>query len=192
MQETWVWSLGWEEPLEKGKATHPNILAWRNLWTIKSMGLQRDDATCTWPPQLLAVSPSVGLSLQFVHLHWHVIITPSCISIAFTLWCCASMTLEKCIMTCIYHYNVKNSFVVLKILSALPIISFSPSLPLGNHWSFYYLLIFAFFRMSSSPLQIFEFTLDFTSSGKAYNNKIYLILLNVAAFILFLSIFNLP
>ena len=29
MWETWVWSLGWEDPLEKGKATHSNILAWR-------------------------------------------------------------------------------------------------------------------------------------------------------------------
>ena len=29
MQETWVWFLGWEDPLEKGKATHLSILAWR-------------------------------------------------------------------------------------------------------------------------------------------------------------------
>ena len=29
MQETWVRSLGWEDPLEKGKATHFGILAWR-------------------------------------------------------------------------------------------------------------------------------------------------------------------
>ena len=29
MRETWVWSLGWENPLEKGKATHSSILAWR-------------------------------------------------------------------------------------------------------------------------------------------------------------------
>ena len=34
MQETWVWSLGWEDPLEKGKATHSSILAWRIPWTI--------------------------------------------------------------------------------------------------------------------------------------------------------------
>ena len=41
MQETWVQSLGWEDPLKKGKATHSNILAWRLPWTIKSMGSQR-------------------------------------------------------------------------------------------------------------------------------------------------------
>ena len=33
MRETWVQSLGWEDPLEKGKATHSRILAWRVPWT---------------------------------------------------------------------------------------------------------------------------------------------------------------
>ena len=41
MLETWVRSLGWEDPLEKGKATHSGILAWRILWTVESMELQR-------------------------------------------------------------------------------------------------------------------------------------------------------
>ena len=41
IQETWVQSLGWENPLEKGKATHSSILAWRIPWTVQSMGLQR-------------------------------------------------------------------------------------------------------------------------------------------------------
>ena len=40
MQETWVQSLGWEDPQEKGKATHSIILAWRIPWTVESMGLQ--------------------------------------------------------------------------------------------------------------------------------------------------------
>ena len=34
MQETWVQSLGWEDPLEKGKATHSSIIAWRIPGTI--------------------------------------------------------------------------------------------------------------------------------------------------------------
>ena len=34
MQITWVGSLGWEDPLEKGKATHSSILAWRIPWTV--------------------------------------------------------------------------------------------------------------------------------------------------------------
>ena len=41
MRETWVCSLGWEDPLEKGKAAHSSILAWRIPWTVYSMGLQR-------------------------------------------------------------------------------------------------------------------------------------------------------
>ena len=34
MWETWVQSLGWENPLEKRKATHSSILAWRIPWTV--------------------------------------------------------------------------------------------------------------------------------------------------------------
>ena len=40
MQETQVRSLGQEDPLEKGKATHPSILAWRIQWTEEPGGLQ--------------------------------------------------------------------------------------------------------------------------------------------------------
>ena len=45
-QETWVQSLGREEPLEKEMATHSSILAWRIPWTeepggLQSIGLQR-------------------------------------------------------------------------------------------------------------------------------------------------------
>ena len=39
--ETWIWSLGWEDPLEKGKATHSSILARKCPWTIQSMGSQK-------------------------------------------------------------------------------------------------------------------------------------------------------
>ena len=46
MQESWVRSLGWENPLEKVKATHSSIVAWRIPWTeepgrLQSMGSQR-------------------------------------------------------------------------------------------------------------------------------------------------------
>ena len=41
MWDTWVQSLGWEDPLVKGKATHSSILAWRIPWTVQSTGLQR-------------------------------------------------------------------------------------------------------------------------------------------------------
>ena len=46
MQETWVPSLGWEDPLEKERATHSSTLAWKILWMeepggLQSMGSQR-------------------------------------------------------------------------------------------------------------------------------------------------------
>ena len=40
MEETWVRSLGWEDPLEKGMVTHSSILAWRIPWTEEPGGLQ--------------------------------------------------------------------------------------------------------------------------------------------------------
>ena len=40
VQETWVSSLIRKDPLEKGMATHSNILAWKILWTEKPGGLQ--------------------------------------------------------------------------------------------------------------------------------------------------------
>ena len=40
MQETWVRSLGQEDPLEKEMATHPSILNWRIPWTEEPRGLQ--------------------------------------------------------------------------------------------------------------------------------------------------------
>ena len=41
MWETWVRTLGREDPLEKGKPTHSSILAWRIPWTVQSRGSQR-------------------------------------------------------------------------------------------------------------------------------------------------------
>ena len=48
MWETWVRSLGWEDPLEKEMATHSSILAWKVPWMeepgrLQSMGLQESD-----------------------------------------------------------------------------------------------------------------------------------------------------
>ena len=41
MPGTWVWPLGWEDLLEKGKTTHSSVLAWRIPWAVQSMGSQR-------------------------------------------------------------------------------------------------------------------------------------------------------
>ena len=50
MQEKWVWSLGWEDPLEKEVATHSSTLAWEIPWReqpggLQSMELQESDMT---------------------------------------------------------------------------------------------------------------------------------------------------
>ena len=49
-QETWVQSLGWEDTLEKGMATHLSILAWRIPWknslaVYRSWGRKESDTT---------------------------------------------------------------------------------------------------------------------------------------------------
>ena len=64
VRETWVQSLGWEDPLEEGKAIHSSILAWRVPWTeepgrLQFMGSQRVDhdlATFTSLPLFLWIS----------------------------------------------------------------------------------------------------------------------------------------
>ena len=48
MQETWVWSPGWEDPLEKWMATHSSILAWRNPWKEEPGGLQSMGSQRVW------------------------------------------------------------------------------------------------------------------------------------------------
>ena len=78
MQETWVWFLGWEDPLEKEIATHSSTLAWKIPWMeksgrLQSMGLQRvrhDWATslslCLWSAFFkYRVSHNVFLSTPF-------------------------------------------------------------------------------------------------------------------------------
>ena len=50
MQETWVQSLGWDDPLENEMAAHSSILAWRIQWTeepgrLQSMGSLESDTT---------------------------------------------------------------------------------------------------------------------------------------------------
>ena len=74
MQETWVRSLGQEDPLEKGMATHSSILAWRIPWTeepswLQSMELQRVEHSWATNIHLQApLDPYVPASLGSVSL----------------------------------------------------------------------------------------------------------------------------
>ena len=48
MQETWVWSLDWEDPLEKEITTHSSILSWRIPWTKDPGGHKESSDTTEW------------------------------------------------------------------------------------------------------------------------------------------------
>ena len=79
MQENWVWSLGWEDPLEKGMAIHSSILAWRIPYTeelggLQSMGSQRvehngmtNTRTAFWErkPALHEIVSQIGFHVDF-------------------------------------------------------------------------------------------------------------------------------
>ena len=73
MRETWIESLGWKDPLEKGKATHSSILAWRIPW-IQSMGSPRvghDWATYTFtsvPNQTMHLCPESAISHMLLEI----------------------------------------------------------------------------------------------------------------------------
>ena len=45
MRETWIQSLSWEDPWEKGTATNSSILAWKILWTVYQWGRKELDMT---------------------------------------------------------------------------------------------------------------------------------------------------
>ena len=71
LQETQVWSLGWEDPLEKRMATHSSILAWKIPWTEKPGGLQRTivhGVTKSWMQLSDTQVPSFVATIKNPHL----------------------------------------------------------------------------------------------------------------------------
>ena len=74
MRETWVWSLVWEDPLEKGKATHSSILAWRIPWTMGCKGSDTTDHLSLSPWKFMPVN------LAYENLAWSSICPASAIS----------------------------------------------------------------------------------------------------------------
>ena len=69
MLETWVQSLGWEDPLEQGKATHSSILAWRIPWIVCPWGSQKvrhDWATFT--PHVYGIGYGDGFKCACMHM----------------------------------------------------------------------------------------------------------------------------
>ena len=73
MQEIWVWSLGWKDPLEKEMATHADILAWRIPWTeepggLQPIGLQRAGCNRETDGMASKLSSSVIFLIYLVHI----------------------------------------------------------------------------------------------------------------------------
>ena len=70
MRESWVRSLGWEDPLEKGKATHSSILAWRIPGTVQSMRSRVRHDWATFPSLSILYLYSSILSFRPHNLRW--------------------------------------------------------------------------------------------------------------------------
>ena len=84
VQETWIPSLGWEDPLEEDMATHSSILAWsismdRGAWWATVHGITESDTveqlnTAGWPPMCLlwvfCHCLAVFLSQNFLGVRW--------------------------------------------------------------------------------------------------------------------------
>ena len=65
-QETQVQSLGWEDPLEKGMATHSSILGWRIPWTMElPVGLQSVGSQRIWHNCVNNAATNVGVHVSF-------------------------------------------------------------------------------------------------------------------------------
>ena len=71
LQETWVRSLGWEDPLEKEMATHSSILAWKiaELDTTFVQGVQPEEFHC--PGSLAALRPGMRVGQEAAAAAWN-------------------------------------------------------------------------------------------------------------------------
>ena len=75
MQETWVQSLGQEDPLEKGMATHSSILVWRIPWTVTHqaplyMGFPAKNTRVGCHVLLQGIFPTQGWNPCLLHCRW--------------------------------------------------------------------------------------------------------------------------
>ena len=124
-QETWIQSLGRQDPLEKGMATHPSILAWRIIWTEEPGGLQS-----------MGSESQTRLSARtraHTHTHTHTHISSLLGSLSESLRC---PVLYSC-TTLWYYHLLKDFFLILheicyNIVSALCFLIFFATRPVGS------------------------------------------------------------
>ena len=103
MQETQVQSLDWEDPLEKGRAIHSSILAWRILWTeepggLPSVGCKESDRwkTNTFPFITLILTEEGTDTLLFCCCS----VAKSCLTLQHTRFPCPLPSLGACSNSC--------------------------------------------------------------------------------------------
>ena len=99
MRETWIWSLGWEDPLEKGKATHYSILTWRIPW-MNPLGCKESCTTeCLSLQYLTALAGIVILKhkLKEKNLPYRLIrsLWTSCFMLNFFLFICFLLSITR-------------------------------------------------------------------------------------------------
>ena len=120
MWETWVWSLGWEDPLKEGMATHSSILALNTPWTEEPGRLQSMGVTKSWTwlsnehmhahVQTYARTCANVCTLTYTHIHTHthVVLSSQSWNLKNTWW---FLLVDS---TC-HHFSTKhwgNFFVV--------------------------------------------------------------------------------
>ena len=145
MQEMWVWSLDWEDTLEKETATHSSILAWEIPWTEEPGGLQfmgSQRVQCKWATENTHTHVVWHLCYNWwIIFNWRSIID---IRVYSLLYCFESLV--EWIITYIHQTNSTQNCLHWPKNSHCPICFFftlSFSSP-GNYWTFYSLHNFAF------------------------------------------------
>ena len=105
MQDTWVRSLGWEDPLEKEMATHSSILACRIPWTEEPGGLQSTGLQRVRHDWAISLSLSLSLSLVCRRRQWH----PTPVLLGNPLQCsCLGNSMNRRARRAIVHEATKS------------------------------------------------------------------------------------
>ena len=108
MQETWVWSLGWADPLEEGMATHSSILAWRFPWTKEPGG---------YSPCSRKELDMTELLSTWKTIYWYLDVAFSPIrNDTAALDCILNSYCNLHVPSCNQVLCLKNSFVVVQLL----------------------------------------------------------------------------
>ena len=106
-QETWVWSLGWEDPLEEGMAIHFSILAWRipmdsGTWQAIGRGVTKELDTTEW----------LSTAQKIIHNgnHHNNLLFYLCFTFAISIFQCFSASGSKLKTKVHYRFLVKAHF----------------------------------------------------------------------------------